>query len=308
MSYNPDAMAIIVSGDLAPEMMEKLKSQLTADVLTSQEFSERERALAMQEQVEADTQENREEAGLEEGEGFNAPEEGEVEDVEVADTSNETTEGEGNDDFDSDTGGETESESGDTEGEGESTDADPSEEVEDEAVEVSEEDTAELTDEDKEVKDDLDEPNAAMEHAKTIGSKEVGRLLLLGTAKYKRRVRRQRVEAKLQLAQETLQMDAAQRQKLIRRLFYVKPADSGFTSKMQTFISTIGTPDDWVALIDTDGMVSADHDLSKKQIEAALQRAGIQMFDNVDTLADTFNQVQKAITEPAEGMQQDDTF
>ena len=277
MNYNPDAMTIIVSGDLPPEMREKLVNQSTADVLTAKEFSERERALAMQEEVEADTKENREAAGLEgdnEGDGgFEAPDEGEIEQTEVTDTSEEET---------------TEEETTEEEDVADIDDAD--------LEEVSEEDSA--------VKDELDEPNAALEHAASIGTKEIGRYLRLGATKYKRRVRRQR----LALAQETLQMDAAQRQKLIRRLFYVKPSDTGFTSKMQTFLSTINNPEEWVALIDIDGMVSADHDLTKKQIEAALKKAGIEMFENVDTMVDTFNQVQKAITEPAKDQTQDESF
>ncbi len=299
MSYNPDAMTIIVSGDLAPEMMTKLTNQLTADVLTSKEFSEREKALAMQEQVEDQTKENRVAAGLEEeDEGFNAPDESEVENVEVTDTSEG---GDGNESGSDNAGDENGTDPATTE---ESTGDETTDGEDDEVADIDEADNEELSEEDKAVKDDLDKPNAAMEHAMSVGTKEVGRLLRLGTAKYKRRVRRQRKE--YTLAQETLQMDAAQRQKLIRRLFYVKPADSGFTSKIQTFISTINNPEDWVALIDTDGMVSADHELSKQQLANALDKAGITYFENVETMADTFNQVQKAITEPSEKMNQDD--
>ena len=126
--------------------------------------------------------------------------------------------------------------------------------------------------------------------------------------KYKRRVRRERKEKELTLAQETLQMEAAQRQKLIRRLLYVKPSDSGFTSKLQTFISTINNPDDWVALVDSDDVSTSDQELTKRQITEALGRAGIQMFENVETLADTYNQVQKAITEPDTARDNNDEY
>lgn len=279
MNYNPDAMTVIVSGDLAPEIMDNLKNQLTADVMTTSEFRDRENALAQQEQVEADTKENREAAGLEEGDensdtGFNAPDEGEIEDTDVTDTSDDTED---------------------------TTEKEPED---DDEVETDPADEEEVSDEDKEVTDDLNEPNAALEHAKSIGTREVGHYLRLGVDKYRRRVRRQRKE--LTLARETLEMDAAQRQKLIRRLFYVKPSDTGFTSKMQTFISSIGNAEDWVALIDTDGMVSSDHELSRKQIEAALRKAGIDIYDNVETLADTINQVQAAITEPAKNQVNND--
>lgn len=286
MSYNPDAMTIIVSGDLPPEMAEKLKTQLTADVLTANEFAEREKALEMQQQVEHDTEQNRVDAGLEEGgDDFQAPDEASVDNVDVTDTSGDNL----------DTG---------TEGEGEA-DAEPETTEDDSDVaDIDEVDNEELTEEDQSVKDELDEPNAALEHAQSVGTKEVGRLLRLGVGKYKRRVRRKRAE-QLKLAQETLQMDDAQRQKLIRRLLYVKPTDSGFTSKLQTFISTLQSPQDWIALIDTEGSVGDGIELTKQQIKEALEKAGVQMFENVETLADTFNQVQKSITEPA-GTQQDD--
>lgn len=313
MSYNPDAMTVIVSGDLPPEMKEKLVNQLTADVLTAKEFSERESALAMQEQVEDDTEANREQAGLDgEGDGFAAPEETEVDSVEVTDTSDDTdanldTETDGDDNADDTTDDDASDETTDTEEPTTDDDADPSDTESDEAL-VEEEDLEDLSEEDAEVKDDLDEPNAAFEHASSNGSKEIGRYLRLGVAKYKRRVRRERKNKELNLAQETLQMEAAQRQKLIRRLLYVKPTDSGFTSKLQTFISTINNPDDWVALIDSDDVNTSGGELTKRQITEALAKAGIQMFENVETLADTYNQVQKAITEPSSAQGNNDEF
>ena len=84
MSYNPDAMTIIVSGDMPEEMQTQVKNQIAADVITAQEFAEREQALKMQEQVAADTEQNRVDAGLEEpneGDGFAAPDETEVDNV-----------------------------------------------------------------------------------------------------------------------------------------------------------------------------------------------------------------------------------
>lgn len=286
MAYNPDAMTIIVSGDLPPEMAEKLQSQLTADVLTAQEFAQREQTLEKQQEVEHDTAQNRADAGLdgEEGDEFAAPDEGEVDNVDVADTSGD----EGGDESTDDLGGD-DSESAEEDGD------ESEEDSSDDVADVDEADHEEVSEEDKQVKDDLDEPNAAFEHAQALGTKEVGRYLRLGVAKYKRRVRRQR----LILAQETLQMEAAQRQKLIRRLLYVKPTDSGFTSKLQTFISTISNPDDWVALVDSDASGGSQTELTKKQITEALEKAGIEMYDSVDTLADSFNQLQKSITEPA---------
>lgn len=279
MPYNPDAMTIIVSGDLPPEMADQLKNQLTADVLTAQEFGERERVLAQQQEIEQDTEENRVEAGLEEKEGdeFSAPDESEIGEVDVADTSGDDTGGEeGGDDFE-----------------------DPDAEIEE--AETTDEDMEEVSEEDANVKDDLDEPNAAFEHAQAGGSKEVGMYLKLGVARYKRRVRRER---ELTLAQETLQMDNAQRQKLIRRLLYIKPNDTGFTSKLQTMISTIN-PNDWVVLIDSANATGDSVELTTKQIREALDKAGIEMYDSVDTLADSLNQLQKAITEPS-GTQNDD--
>ena len=280
MSYNPDAMTIIVSGDLPPEMADQLKNQLTADVLTAQEFGERERVLAQQQEIEQDTEENRVEAGLEEKEGdeFSAPDESEIGEVDVADTSGGE---EGGEDFE------------DPEGE--------AEEPEIEEAETTDEDMEDVSEEDAKVKDDLDEPNAAFEHAQAGGSKEVGMYLKLGVARYKRRVRRER---ELTLAQETLQMDNAQRQKLIRRLLYIKPNDTGFTSKLQTMISTIN-PNDWVVLIDSANASGDSVELTTKQIREALDKAGIEMYDSVDTLADSLNQLQKAITEPS-GTQNDD--
>lgn len=304
MPYNPDAMTIIVSGDLPPEMKDKLTNQLTADVLTAKEFAEREQALAMQVQVEDETKENREAAGLEEGnDGFSAPEETEVDNVEVADTSGDEVDSakESQTDLGSSEDNQTDDKSDENEN---ATDA----ETEDEEAQVDEVDLEEVSEEDASVKDDLDEPNAAFEHASSLGTKELGRYLRLGVQKYKRRVRRERKQKELTLAQETLQMEAAQRQKLIRRLLYVKPSDSGFTSKLQTFISTINNPDDWVALVDSDDVRTSDQELTKRQITEALNRAGIQMFENVETLADTYNQVQKTITEPANGNLNNDDY
>lgn len=283
MTYNPDAMTIIVSGDLPPEMAEKLQSQLTADVLTAQEFGQREQVLEKQQEVEQDTEQNRVDAGLEQQEGdeFAAPDGAEVDNVDVADTSSDETSTDETEGLDED-------------------------ETTVEVADVDEADNEEVTEEEASVKDDLDEPNAALEHAQSIGTKEVGRYLRLGVSKYKRRVRRQRQE--LALAQETLQMDNAQRQKLIRRLLYVKPTDSGFTSKLQTFISTIANPDEWVALLDTEGAAGSKSELTTKQITEALSKAGIEMYDSVDTLADAFNQLQKTITEPSGSPNNDDAF
>lgn len=275
MPYNPDAMTIIVSGDLPPEMAEKLQSQLTADVLTAQEFAQRESVLEKQQEVEQDTEKNRVDAGLEkpnEGDDFQAPEKTVVDDIEVTDTSAETTEE--NEEVPSD------------------DNVEKDENSDEEATDVEQEDLDEVTEEDASVKDELDEPNAALEHAQSIGTKEVGLYLRLGVARYKRRVRR------LSLATETLQMEAAQREKLIRRLLYVKPQDAGFTSKLQTFINTIDNPEDWVALIDMENAGSGA-ELTSKQITEALNKAGIEMYDNVETLANACNQLQKAITEPA---------
>lgn len=311
MAYNPDAMTVIVSGDLPPEMKEKLTNQLTADVVTAKEFAERESALAMQEKAEEDTQTNRDNAGIDsEDDGFAAPEETEIDDVEVTDTSEDTNTD--NDDAGDDNAEDTTADdtSDDTANQEENADDEDtnSDDTESEEAAVDDEDLEDLSEDDGKVKDDLDEPNAAFEHASSIGSKEIGRYLRLGVDKYKRRVRRERKNKELNLAQETLQMEAAQRQKLIRRLLYVKPSDSGFTSKLQTFISTINNPDDWVALIDTDDISTSGQELTKRQITEALDKAGIQMFENVETLADTYNQVQKAITEPAGTQDNNDDF
>lgn len=324
MSYNPDAMTIIVSGDMPPEMQTEVKNQIAADVITAQEFAEREQALQMQEQVSEDTKQNRIDAGLEEdneGDGFSAPDEGEIDQVDVADTSEDggdglgadeglSTGGEGDTNEEDATGNEVDGE-GNAETDPDATDSTNTENEDDgenngtetEEASVDEEDLEEITDEDQEVTDELNEPNAAMEHAQSLGPKEIGIYLRLGTDKYRRRVRRKKKEQELKLAQETLQMDDAQRQKLIRRLLYVKPAQNGYDSKLQNFISTIDNPDEWIALVDTQGNAGSEDDLSTKQIQAALQKAGIQMFENVETLADTFNQVQKAITEPSQSQE-----
>lgn len=322
MSYNPDAMTIIVSGDMPEEMQTQVKNQIAADVITAQEFAEREQALKMQEQVAADTEQNRVDAGLEEpneGDGFAAPDETEVDSVEVTDTSEEgVAEADG---LDTGANGDTNEEDADgnsvddttpesseennQEGNDDiatSTDETPAEEESDEAN-IDDEDLEEISEEDQKVTDELNEPNAAMEHAEALGPREIGIYLRLGADKYRRRVRRKKKESELKLAQETLQMDDAQRQKLIRRLLYVKPAQNGYDSKLQNFIATIDNPDEWVALIDTQGNDSSEDDLSTKQIQAALQKAGVQMFENVETLADTFNQVQKAITEPSQSQE-----
>lgn len=320
MSYNPDAMTIIVSGDLPNEMADKLRNQVTADIVTVAEMNERENALTMSEEVAEETEQNRVDAGLEEpadeGDGFAAPDETQVDNVDMADTSGESADSSLDDGLETGADGATNEEDADadavddpdavsTEENNESDNAEDDGVDENGAAKVDEEDLEDVSEEDAAVEDELSEPNAAFEHAESIGSRELGIYLRLGNDKYRRRVRRLKKEKDLKLAQETLQMDDAMRQKLVRRLLYVKPAESGFNSKLQTFISTITNPDDWIALVDIDGNSSSDDDLSTKQIQEALRKAGIQMFDNVETLADTFNQVQKAVTEPSDAVNQD---
>lgn len=322
MSYNPDAMTIIVSGDLPNEMADKLRNQVTADIVTIAEMNERENALAMSEKVAEETEQNRIDAGLEEpnegGDGFAAPDESQVDDVDMADTSDDSDDSsldndlesgapgaQNEEDADGDSVADPESESTEENNESDNNENEDIEIDENGAVKIDEKDLEDVSEEDAAVEDELSEPNAAFEHAESIGSRELGIYLRLGNAKYCRRVRRLKKEKELKLAQETLQMDDAMRQKLVRRLLYVKPAESGFNSKLQTFISTITNPDDWIALVDIDGNTSSDDDLSTKQIQEALRKAGIQMFDNVETLADTFNQVQKAVTEPSDALNQD---
>lgn len=271
MAYDSSAMSIVIGDNLDPRIEQKMRAQIAADILTSKQLAEREKADIEKQKMEQAAEERNKKLGIDD---FSAPSDAQV--SQIDEQSTEVKEDLNNDDnqqtdpgSDTDTG-----------------DADNNQDGKDDSSTEPSDDNK-----DAEKKDDLDEPNAAFEHAYASGKEEYGYYLKNGAVKYKERVRKNR------LAVETLQMDAAHKESLIKRLLYVKPADSGFTSKLQTMISTIQDPGNWIALVDGEGISSAEQELTKRKIHKALENAGVQVFDNIDNLIDTVNDMQKTIRE-----------
>lgn len=263
MAYDASAMTLVIGNNLDPRVEDKLRAQVAADILTSEQLEEREKHELEKQKLEEEAQAQNDELGVGDGaaDGFTAPDQGEVSQIENDSLEEKKQIAEDNQD-----------------------DANPDDGSSDPADDDGEE---------PDVKDELDEPNAAFEHAQSAGPIELGYYFKHGIKAYRKRVR------KNVLATETLQLDIARKQSLIKRLLYVKPADTGFTSKLQTMIANIQNPGDWLAIVDPEGTGSAQQEFEKRQITKALEDAGIQVFDNVETLADAMNDIQKAIREPS---------
>lgn len=271
MAYDSGAMSIVIGDNLDPRIEQKMRAQIAADILTSKDLAEREKADIEKQKMEQAAEERNEKLGIDD---YSAPSDAQV--SEIDNQSTEVKEQLNEDDNKAGDGADPDAGSTDDNQDGK----------DDQAAEPSDDNQKQEPE-----KDDLDEPNAAFEHAYASGKEEYGYYLKNGAKAYRERVRKNR------LAVETLQMDAAHKESLIKRLLYVKPADSGFTSKLQTMISTIQDPGNWIALVDPEGIGTAEEELTKRKIQRALEQAGVQVFDNIDTLIDTVNDMQKTIRE-----------
>lgn len=257
MPFDPNSMTLIIAKDLDSRVGDKLKMQVAADVMTTEEMEEAMKRVAVEEQVDNEI-DNEDTATTEDGELPTNPDLSDAEET-AKEADAESGEGDGSD-----------SEADDTNKEGEdSADQKPAEET----------------------KDDLDEPNAAFEHAVAAGSTELGYYYAKGANAYKKRVRKNR------LATETAQMTVARRQELIRRLMYVKPADTGFTSKLQRQIQLIEDPSKVYALVDEEGIITGQQRYEYESVVNALKEAGVEVFGTVEQLADTINDLQTKIAE-----------
>lgn len=141
----------------------------------------------------------------------------------------------------------------------------------------------------EEPEDDLT-GEAAVEHAKNAGADAYAYWARNGSAKYRQRVR------KLRLAHETSQMTEARKQAMIKRFMYIKPADTGFTSKAKLAIATIDDPSKVVALVDNTDIVNADQELASRQALQALKNAGVEVYGTMEDLVDGINRLQQEIT------------